>query len=92
LDFAERVWKELGDLGGFFDSSQQSWYKFENEREVHIVKQRAQGAKSISYLSRYSAVVNGLKPVNQVRVYVSEENRKEATARLGSLLRNPKEA
>jgi len=90
LEFAEYVCQSLGTLVGFVDNPEQSWYKFERE-DIPVVRIPKVGAAASTYLSRLSTVVNGLKSVNQVRIHVSEENRKEAEEKVESLRKERKE-
>lgn len=90
LEFAETICEKLGDLVGFVDSPEQSWYKFEKD-DVPVVTIPKDGEESITYLSRYSTIVNGLKSVNQARIYVPEENLKEAQEKIKSLCNERKE-
>jgi hypothetical protein len=68
--------EELKYLGVVSTEAKKSWYKFQKE-EIFV----RQNKKSV-LLSRLSSIVKGLKTVNQRRLYVPEESRAAADARL----------
>ncbi|AFM22873.1 HD domain-containing protein [Desulfomonile tiedjei] len=77
LERAEEVCQHLGDKVGFVDRAEQSWYKF-LDKDIPVLQGTKNTRQFLTPLSKLSSVVNGLKSVNQIRIYVSEENRKEA--------------
>ncbi len=77
LELAETVCEHLGDQVGFVDRAEKSWYKFQDQ-DIPVL-QGIKGLKEyLTPLSHLSTVVQGLKSVNQIRIYVSEENRDQA--------------
>ena len=76
FDFLVAVRESLGKRIGFIDTAASSWYKFDLA-EIAVLLSRHSGEK-ITYLSKISSVVSGLRAVNQTRIYVSPERRAEA--------------
>lgn len=69
---------------GFVDKAEKSWYKFQDQ-DIPVL-QGTKGPKGfLTTLSHLSNVVRGLKSLNQIRIYVSEENRKEAEKTIQAL-------
>lgn len=84
LEFAEKACEHLGDSVGFVDQAEKSWYKFQDQ-DIPVL-QGTKGAKVfLTPLSKLSSVVKGLKSVNQTRIYVPNEKRKEAENVIQSL-------
>lgn len=84
LEFADEVCGHLEDKVGFVDKAERSWYKFQ-EKDIPVL-QGIKGPKEyLTPLSHLSSVVKGLRSVNQIRIYVSQENRKEAENMIQSL-------
>jgi len=79
LEFAEHVCHELEDHVAFVDTAASSWYKFDSA-DVPILLRPGRGDEELTTLSRLSSVVNGLKAVNQTRIYVPYKKRVEARA------------
>jgi hypothetical protein len=75
----EEAKEKLGDKVRFVDLARQSWYSFDKDIILHININDPNGRSE--YLSKVSSVANGLKAVNQLRIYVSNEE-KEASKRL----------
>ncbi|MGA8830118.1 MAG: hypothetical protein ACLQT6_16315 [Desulfomonilaceae bacterium] len=84
LEFADEACEHLGDKVGFVDKAEKSWYKFQDQ-DIQVLQGTKGSIKSLTPLSRLSSVVHGLKSVNQIRIYVSEENRNEAEKTIRSL-------
>jgi len=72
----EKLFKSLESLNVVMRPARKSWYKFENE-EIVIKQSSSRRPKSVP-LSAISPVVEGLKTVNQMRLYVPKENREKA--------------
>ncbi len=77
LEFAEVVCERLGDKVGFVDKAEKSWYKFQDQ-DIPVLQGTKSSKEFLTPLSKLSSVVKGLKSVNQIRIYVSEHDRKEA--------------
>ena len=84
LELAEKVVNELGDLVGFIDKAESSWYKFE-AADIPILLRPGQRDEELTALSRRSTVVGGLKAVSRTRVYVTIRNKKTARAKVCEL-------
>lgn len=84
LEFADEVCGHLGDKAGFVDKAEKSWYKFQDQ-DIPVLQGTKGPKEYLTPLSKLSSVVRGLKSVNQIRIYVSEENRKEAENVIQSL-------
>ncbi|MFH0822092.1 MAG: HD domain-containing protein, partial [Pseudomonadota bacterium] len=69
---------------GFVDRAEKSWYKFEDQ-DIPVLHGTPSPRGFLTPLSKLSSVVKGLKSVNQIRVYVSEQNRKEALDKIHAL-------
>ena len=89
LEFADDVCGHLGDKAGFVDKAEKSWYKFQDQ-DIPVLRGTKGPKEYLTPLSKLSSVVRGLKSVNQIRIYVSEENRKEAENMIQSLRRTRK--
>ena len=89
LEFAEEVCEHLGDRVGFIDQAEKSWYKFQDQ-DIPVLQGTKSPKEFLTPLSKLSSVVKGLKAVNQIRIYVSEENRKEAENMIQSLRESAK--
>jgi HD superfamily phosphohydrolase len=77
LEFAELVWQKLDGKGAIVDTAENSWYKFDSA-DIPILLRPGEGDEELTVLSRLSSVVSGIKAVNQTRIYVPYEQRKEA--------------
>ena len=84
LEFAEHVSSSLGDLVGFEDTASSSWYKFDSA-DIPVLLRQGQEDEELSALSRLSSLVRGLKAVNQRRIYVPYDRRKEARSKVQQL-------
>ncbi|MHB1461518.1 MAG: HD domain-containing protein [Armatimonadota bacterium] len=73
LQFMDTVQKSLGEMVAFIDKASASWYKTGKD-DVWIMDRY----DKLAQLSSMSSVVNGLKPNNMYRIYVSIENQKNA--------------
>jgi hypothetical protein len=91
LEFAEEVCKRIGDKVGFVDEAEKSWYKFQDQ-DIPVLQGTKGPQEFLTPLSKLSSVVKGLKSVNQIRIYVSEENRKEAEKTIQALRQTGKGA
>lgn len=72
LELAEEITLELGNDIAFVDTAEKSWYN-SKAGEIQILMEEGHGREEVLPLSRLSGVVNGLRPVNQQRVYVPLE-------------------
>jgi HD superfamily phosphohydrolase len=84
LEFADEVCQRIGDKVGFVDKAEKSWYKFQDQ-DIPVLQGTKSPKEFLTPLSELSSVVKGLKAVNQVRIYVSEENRKESEKTIQAL-------
>ncbi len=75
--------------GGFVDKAEKSWYKFQDQ-DIPVLEGTKGPKAYLTPLSKLSSVVRGLKSVNQIRIYVSEENRQEAENMIQFLKENRK--
>ena len=91
LEFADEVCGHLGDKAGFVDKAEKSWYKFQDQ-DIPVLQGTKGPKEYLTPLSKLSSVVRGLKSVNQIRIYVSEENRKEVGNMIQSLRKTQKGA
>ncbi|NTW88542.1 MAG: HD domain-containing protein [Desulfobulbaceae bacterium] len=81
IEFVNSVREKLGDEISFVDSARQSWYKF--EKDILI----ARNDKRNEPLSKISPVVNGLKPVTQIRIYAPFEKSGSVKGEIDELLK-----
>lgn len=72
----ERKLDELKDFVSFTDSASNSWYKINDD--LNIVPDNPQKSQIIVPLSKISSVVQGLKMVDQHRIYVPLEKKADA--------------
>ncbi len=84
LEFSEEVCERMGDKVGFVDKAEKSWYKFQ-DKDIPVLQGIKGPKKLLTPLSHLSSVVQGLKSVSQIRIYVSEEERKEAEETIQAL-------
>ena len=77
----ERYHETLRECQPVKVDAKKSWYKFQRE-EIRV---RASGSRRGKPLARSSPVVNGLKTVNQRRVYVPVRYRSRAQELLGKV-------
>ena len=89
LEFAEKVWNELGDRVSFGDKAESSWYKFEHS-DVPLLIRPDHPDEELITLSQRSSVVRGLKAVTRIRIYVPPE-RKDESRDIVQKLRKEKE-
>lgn len=78
----ESICEDLGDGVAFVDKAEKSWYKFDFQEQVSILQRPNMRDEEHKQLSDLSSVVNGLKGVNQNRVYTSREDKKWAINRV----------
>ncbi|MCX7794761.1 MAG: HD domain-containing protein [Thermodesulfovibrionales bacterium] len=80
LDFLGEAWdeiiNELNDDEAFIDRAKNSWYKFDNT-DIPILIRPNEKTEELTYLSRLSSAVSGLKPVDQTRIYVTFSKKDE---------------
>ncbi len=81
VEFVDKIRERLGDKISLVDSARQSWYKLEKD-DILI----ARDGKN-EPLSKRSHVVNGLKPVTQIRVYTFFENKQTVKSEIDLLKR-----
>lgn len=77
LDFADEIQMALGDNVGFVDRASNSWYKIDRT-DVPVLLRPGHADEQLIRLSTCSSVVNGLKPVEQTRIYVPMEKKEMA--------------
>jgi len=77
LTFAERVRQALAEEVAFVDTAKDSFYKFDGA-DIPILRHPDTATERLESLSRLSAVVKGLRPVSQTRIYVPYGRREEA--------------
>lgn len=73
LQIAEALFNTYKKRGAYQDSAGQSWYKLGDDDIPILTKD-----DEIIPLSQWSNLIVGLKPINQVRVYVDSEIREKA--------------
>ncbi|NLA11543.1 MAG: HD domain-containing protein [Firmicutes bacterium] len=73
LQIAEELFDTYKKCGACLDSAEQSWYKLGDDDIPILTKD-----DEIIPLSQWSNLIVGLKPINQVRVYVDSEIWEEA--------------
>ena len=71
LEFFETLTGELGDMVGFVDEAQSSWYWQEADALID-------GRDGVKRLSQLSTIVGNMKTVNRHRVYVRPSDRERA--------------
>ena len=71
LKLFEKITGELGDMVGFVDKAESSWYR--QEADPLIV-----GRDGVKRLSQLSTIVGSMKTVNRHRVYVRPSDRERA--------------
>ena len=72
LELQRDVLPKVRDWGGWLDLAESAWYKFD-KAGIFVA-----GRQSAAELPSRSAVVDGLKPISQGRVYVPLDNRDDA--------------
>ncbi len=77
LEFADIVWQKLSENDAFSDKAENSWYKFDIT-DIPILKCPGERNEELTTLSKLSSVVNGLKAVNQTRIYVPWKDQEAA--------------
>lgn len=85
IEQANELAEELGDNLGFLDTTEKSWYKFE-DKDIPLLVDAPGGGKRVVPLSARSDVVKRLKPVKQVRVYVPSDQRNHAREVRGEVI------
>jgi HD superfamily phosphohydrolase len=86
LEYIDRLEGELSPLGAVRKNAEKSWYKFKQlNDEILVLSTAGKYSTEIVPLSLRSPVVNGLKSVNQSRIYVPAEKRTEANEILKKL-------
>ena len=85
LENIEVLNEELGDNVAFVDSTENFWYKFD-DKEIPILDLPNTKHEKLIQLSQLSSVVEGLKAVNQKRIYVPYAKKSEAATIANSIL------
>ncbi len=81
LDNLDEWRGKLGELLAAEISAEKSWYKI-GSADVPVIADLS--PRDVKSLSSYSSIVGSIKPVRQVRMYVHEENREAAEAKLST--------
>lgn len=76
LNFFDEVRDEIDNKDSFVDRARNSWYKFDNT-DIPILIRPNENTEELTFLSKRSDVVSGLKPINQARIYVPHDKRDE---------------
>ncbi len=71
LELFESLTGELGDMVGFVDEAQSSWYRQEADALID-------GKDGVKRLSQLSTIVGNMKAVNRHRIYVRMSDRERA--------------
>ena len=71
LAVIETLTNELGDLVGFVDEAQNSWYRQETDALIDA-------RDGVKRLSQLSSIVGSMKTVTRQRVYVRPSDREQA--------------
>ena len=69
-----------GNQTFFVDKAENAWYKF-GDNDLLILERVGEIDQQITKLSDISSVVNGLKPVHSIRIYVPKEEKNEVKGR-----------
>lgn len=77
LNELEKVCTELGEKVAFVDSAEKTWYKH-GSSDIRVHLSTGQHSDKVTILSQQSPVVQGLKSVNQSRIYAHFEDKEEA--------------
>lgn len=79
LDRFDHLEREIAAIGGIRKSAGKSWYKFKKlDDEILVLLSSSGSTPEVVPLSQRSPVVKGLEAVNQSRIYIPMEKRKEA--------------
>jgi len=81
VEALNKIWDEIGNDDAFLDKAESSWYKFDNT-DIPILENINKSGEKVTYLSKLSSVVYGLKPVGQSRIYVSVEKKDDIKKRI----------
>jgi len=81
-DLMQQIQQRLGTMPWFLDTAEKSWYKFEKADEIEVLLRPGLADETLVPLGIQSAVVHGLKAVNQSRVYVTVGDRPLALSRV----------
>lgn len=86
LELAEEITLELGNDVAFVDTAEKSWYN-SKAGEIQILMEESHGREEVLPLSVISGVVSGLKPVNQLRVYVPMDTQRRCKATVEGIVK-----
>lgn len=82
-EFVEKIVPKLGEINGYIDKADNSWYKFDKSADIRVAASD-QGIDSASApLSARSSLVRALEEVTQRRVYVPWDRKEKAKTILG---------
>jgi hypothetical protein len=82
-EFVEKIVPKLGDIDGYIDKADNSWYKFEKSADIRVATTDSGIDDASVPLSARSSLVRALEKVTQRRVYVPFEGKEKAKKLLG---------
>ena len=82
-EFVEKIVPRLGEINGYIDKADNSWYKFEKSADIRVATTDRGIDDSSVPLSARSSLVRALEKVTQRRVYVPWEGKEKAKTLLG---------
>jgi len=91
LALAEEIWEGIDRNNAFADIAGKSWYKFDGA-DIPIVENPGGSNEKLIELSRLSSVINGMKSINQRRIYVPKEKKEETKNRISAIFRGRKQS
>ena len=77
-EFIERIVPKLGDIKGYIDKADNSWYKFDKSADIRVATTDQGIDPAPVHLSARSSLVRALGEVTQRRVYVPWEGKEKA--------------
>jgi HD superfamily phosphohydrolase len=77
-EFVEKIVPRLGDINGYVDKADNSWYKFDKSADIRVATTDRGIDPAPVHLSARSSLVRALREVTQRRVYVPWEGKEKA--------------
>jgi hypothetical protein len=82
-EFVEKIVPKLGEIDGYIDKADNSWYKFDKSADIRVATSDQGIDPAPVLLSARSSLVRALEGVTQRRVYVPWDGKEKAKTILG---------